>query len=426
MFYSLIIAALILAIAVFFGKRQNERLGDLESRLLGLREKAVEYGLPTDLKTEYAPTRLSHRTDGGGSVEEVRDFSGRLVAFVEEMKERQRSGDVDVVELQQRGMNLLGELVEFSPGEIKILVNEVLEDEAIEEESKGELLTMSVMILSQEEPETALSLILEIMKKSPVNAKSQRRSMANAIGQLTRSDPQAAVDWLQANKEEIGGITDRLRDSFLSNCGKNMKVALAAIPDLGFKNSSEVFSHLGRQVTEDNFADFVEGVRAESADGVSRAAFESLASSPFTQDFEVATEAIKSGKLTPGEARDLVKGLNFSTLNEATGKWLGWMGENEHLAPDGGADLIEDWARADFQAAGEWVNSLEAGNARNRAVLAYAQTLAEHEAAAAATWADALPAGSQQNKLREDIYRQWKKEDPRAAAAYAEKHGLAQ
>ena len=88
------------------------------------------------------------------------------------------------------------------------------------------------------------------------------------------------------------------------------------------------------------------------------------------------------------------------------------------------ANLIRDWTRSDYRAAGEWVNSVDKGPKHDQAKAAYASTLAEHEPAAAADWAISLPEGNQRKKVQAKIYRHWKKKDPAAAEAYARKNGL--
>ncbi|MDB4429994.1 hypothetical protein N9283_04230 [Akkermansiaceae bacterium] len=426
MIYSLIIAALILGIAAFFGIKQSERLADLETRWLILSEKAEQDDVPIDPAEPYALDRLSHRSSPAARKETIGAFGEKLIAFMNEVREAEKEDGASNIEIQQRGIKLLSELNHFSGSEIELLVERILSEEGIEESSKNELVTMSIMMLSQDEPETALSLFLETKDRMFIGGAMDKHFIGTAVASLAKRDPRAAVDWLITNKDAIGELDDGTRVQILEGAAGNMNGAFDIIDELGFENKSRAFGVIGSRVTAESLPDFLKVIRAEKDPLASNNAFSSLAKSPFAQNIEKATSLLEGGKLSSQESRLFLDGLDYHSLKEGTSQWLDWMADGGKKYSDMSESLIRDWTRNDYRAAGEWVNSVDEGPKRDRAKAAYARTLAEHEPAGAAVWAESLPKGAQQNKVRAEIYRYWKKSDPAAASAYGQKHGLGQ
>ena len=248
--------------------------------------------------------------------------------------------------------------------------------------------------------------------------------LSTALAQL---DPQAALEWMSTHRDAIGEVDDNLRKQVLiAAASKDIKSAFGLIGEMNFDNLSEAFNSIARSTTPESIDDFVAGIREHEAEEAATAAgFNGLASSPFVGDAEKAIAFLNEGKLTPDEQKIFLDGLGYHTLKEDTGQWLNWMAEKKKMDSNG-KKLIREWTRNDFKAAGEWINALEKGKSRDEAVVTYAGTLAEHEPQAADVWAESLSPGPVQNDLRKDIYRQIKRKDQAAAAAYAEKHGIAQ
>ena len=424
MIYSLVISVFILGIAAFFGFQQKERLVKLEEEWLVLSEQGEGYDIPLDPAEEYAPGRLSNRALKAANTEGVMAFSNTLKAFMKEMKEAEKAGEVDQLEMQQRGMKLISEMLNYSAAEIQLLVDDLMADESIEEESKNELVMMSIMMLSQEQPETALTMILETKDRFMKSDQMKTHFLSTALAQL---DPQAALEWMSTHRDAIGEVDDNLRKQVLiAAASKDIKSAFGLIGEMNFDNLSEAFNSIARSTTPESIDDFVAGIREHEAEEAATAAgFNGLASSPFVGDAEKAIAFLNEGKLTPDEQKIFLDGLGYHTLKEDTGQWLNWMAEKKKMDSNG-KKLIREWTRNDFEAAGEWINALEKGKPRDEAVVTYAGTLAEHEPQAADVWAESLSPGPVQNNLRKDIYRQIRRKDQAAAAAYAEKYGIAQ
>ena len=401
---------------------QQERLTKLETQWVLLSEKAEEYGVSTDVKEDYASSRLSHRSSAGDQVKDVDALVDRFVILTRDID---ASADEEKLETEKQRMQLFEELTELSGAEMKRLIEKIRVDTSMKDSLKKEVIMASIMILSEKEPEASLALVLEIQddffKKSD---SSLKYAIGTVVAQFAKQDPQAAVAWLKAHEEEIGGVSDEMRSQVLREAGSSLKEAASIISDLEFKNEDLAFRAIAQRVTAENVSEFFQIIRAE--DGVSRDALMSLAQSPFSKDVEKAIAFLEGGNLTANEQKEFFKGLNYYDQKENVKGWLNWMVESRVLSSTVSQNLLRGWTRDDFRASGEWINTLEKGSQRNQAVGTYARTLAEHEPAAAATWVESLPEGAQRDRLRTDVYRHWEKKNPVAASAYAKRHGISQ
>ncbi|MGJ8695387.1 MAG: hypothetical protein ACSHYF_03655 [Verrucomicrobiaceae bacterium] len=426
MTYSMIIAALILVIAAFFGMKRQERITTLTTEWEELVEQGREYDIPEDPAADYAPTRVATRTERMERREMVDDFSAELIAFMKEMKEARKNGNGNDPEVQKRGMELIARMLDFSSDEVRLLVGTVLEDQSLDQETKRELVMMSIMMLSESQPETSLALILETKKDYFEDERMGDHFIGMAIGQLAKRDPLAALEWMNENKDEIGKVTDQMRRQILmSAASQDMGSALGMIDDLEFDQKKGVVGSLGQAVTKENVGDFVTAMRGLKDRDEARAGLGNIAGSVFGKDFKLMTTWMGESDLTAEERKAVLSGVNYHNTKGETGKWLTYLTTQEKGAESPVvSSLVQDWTRNDYRAAGEWVNTVEQGPARDRAALAYAQTLSRHEPEAAAVWAETLPAGKQRQDLMKDIHRQLSQRDPEAAAAFAQKHEL--
>jgi hypothetical protein len=83
--------------------------------------------------------------------------------------------------------------------------------------------------------------------------------------------------------------------------------------------------------------------------------------------------------------------------------------------------LIRRWTTHDYQAAGKWLGITPEGPTKNTAIASYAETVASYEPETAAQWALTLPPGTDRERTLKTIHRNWPKDDPEGAAAFAKK-----
>ena len=65
---------------------------------------------------------------------------------------------------------------------------------------------------------------------------------------------------------------------------------------------------------------------------------------------------------------------------------------------------MQNWAREDYAAAGNWLNEQSAGITKNAAIKTYADALHSREPEAAADWAVTLPEGKERSDLLQTIH----------------------
>lgn len=408
MIYSTILALLILGIAIIFGLSRNERLAELQTEWESLREIGATYEIPEDPQASFAPPRLGLRSESIIRTSKIDSFAIELIAFMKETKEAERNGNSGVLELQKRGLELFSQMADFSGSEIKLLVDHITTDTSLKDKTKSEMVMMSVMLLSQEEPRTALAIMMEtkgtILKKNQMND----HFIGIAIGQLATEDPKTAVQWMKTHKEEIGGISDDLRGQVLASAAReDLKTSFGLLADLEFKDSKNALYHIANSVTPDNAGDYLEGVRTLGRDPEqTKLALRALANaSLFWEDFGQATEWIENTQFQGNEKSSVIGGLHYDAIQDEPAQWLDWLNSQDEAdaASKKSRQIIQDWTRKDFKATGDWVNGLHDGPQRDAAVFNYAETLNQYESQVALAWAKTLQKGDQKTKLMKQI-----------------------
>ncbi|MEN8693517.1 MAG: hypothetical protein ACN4GG_02130 [Akkermansiaceae bacterium] len=406
MTYSLLISALIIGIAAFIGLPRQKKLKELRTEWSTLQETCAKYDISDNPTSEFVLSKLSERRKTKVRTEKVDTFSEELITFMKEMKEAQRNGEVDRLDSRRRGMEIFSRMMEFSPGEIKRLVENITSDTSIDNRSKTEMVMMSVMTLSQEDPLTALAIISETKDTLLKGNRMSQHFIGFALGQLAADDPTAAMEWLKNHQDEIGGVSSDLKKEIISGAAQqNLNTAFSLLSEMEFDDSERPYYRLAMNVTLENATDYITEVR--SLDGTleeKKKAFSALSTSTIWKDFETATAWMAEAQLKTAEKESLISGIHYhSTKGEIT-QWLDWLhSENNVVAKKQGESLIRSWTHEDFRAAGEWVNGLELGARRDDAAYHYASTLRTHEPEAARVWAETLPDSERKTKLLNDI-----------------------
>jgi hypothetical protein len=155
-------------------------------------------------------------------------------------------------------------------------------------------------------------------------------------------------------------------------------------------------------------------------------AFGVFASAADTAGYDNLTKWLADSKLTPEEKTQFANGLTYFTSRENTGRWVEWMSGNlaAESLPDPVREIVGEWTRQDYAAAGKWLATTPDGPAKQAAVAAYAEAVAEYEPQVAVQWALTLPAGTQRDATFKSIYQNWPASDPEGAAGFARAHGL--
>lgn len=155
-------------------------------------------------------------------------------------------------------------------------------------------------------------------------------------------------------------------------------------------------------------------------------AFGVFASTAGTAGFDNLTGWLAESKFTPEEKTQFASGLTYFTIRENTGRWVEWMSGNlaAESLPDPVRAIVGEWTRQDYMAAGKWLGATPDGPAKQVAVVAYVEAVAEYEPQVAVQWAMTLPPGTGREEALKSIYQNWPMTDPEGAAEFARAHGM--
>lgn len=426
---SLLIAAIIVGIAAYFGLDQKEKIKHLTTEWEELKTTAIAKSISTDPKATFSSQRA--RSDSARAAREkaISDFAGELAAFAQKMEADEKDGDVDQAARQNEIISFLDKLSNMSSSDLKSLVKVLSEDTSIKEETKQELLMMSIMMLSTDNPEAALALISESDESLGLENRNQHL-LPMVIAQFTAKDPDAAAAWVVENGDQLGDQKEEMKVQLITAAAQNnFESALTLIKTLGLEDKNKSYSILGVGVKAGDQDRFLAALEANNLSEEGRqAALSSLALSAFIrEDFQAASIWLDNPELSTTDKNTIVSNFHYHSVKDSAKEWLGWINQQENsnsFSERATGQIISGWTQENFVAAGEWLQTQEDGPNKNIAVKTYAEILAPHEPAAAADWAITLPEGDERNRLLRSIHSSMKAKDLEAASAFAEEHQL--
>ena len=427
---------ILLALGLWWGLRERSHLTEIRERHRQLVTEAQALGIPADPSTPYHPSRNNKRQrENSGTV--IREFADTLVAFAKEMENGGDSETADAESQQKRIVEMIQGMLSLNGGELKLLITEMRNRTDIDDEMRGNIIGFSVMMLAQQHPETALAIFTDSSDLLDGN-KLGDHVLSSALNQWAKDQPLAALEWIKQNASKH---PDLVKDE-----AKLAVIAGAAQSDFGlaFQLAAElktesldgnVLSRIAQSAnTPERQTAYLSALRKQAAATADKEAGEQLLQSGLSSLFPQVTEAgyeksmawLESAKLSDGEASRLAQGLNYYATKADTGKWLDWISSQSSAAgkaEDKTRDLVREWTRNDYKAAGQWLASTPTGPLKETATMSYLETVAPYDANVAAQWAQTLTAEKQADALRK-IHAVIKSKDQAAANDFAERHGL--
>lgn len=405
MTYSLIFSALIFSIAAIIGLSRQEKLNDLRTQWDTMRERGQKHDIPENPEDEFVVSKLGDRSQKKTRPKIVNSFSKELIAFFKKNKEAEKNGDEQGLEMHQREMNLVSKMINFSTDEVGLLVAHIKSDTSLRQEHKRSLIVASIMILSQDHPKNALTLITK--SQGPLLPKAYSDHVVGvSLGHLAGRDPLAAMQWLKDHQEDIGGVTEGLRSKVISGAArKDIRAAFTLMSNMTFKEQQRPYSALTAHVTAENASDYLAGVRQiKGPSNEIKRALQALANSSLWDDPATAINWLDGGEVTAEEKAPIIQSLSYEEIKEGIITWLDWFHyEGSQTATQKNEELLQNWAKADFRAAGGWINGLEQGRRRDDAAFLFATALRIHKPEAARSWAKSLPNSERKTKLLEGL-----------------------
>ena len=89
--------------------------------------------------------------------------------------------------------------------------------------------------------------------------------------------------------------------------------------------------------------------------------------------------------------------------------------------PEAYRNLVRSWAFEKPQEAGEWINTVPAGTARDAAIKAYVSVIDGMDPALATEWASSIQEPTERLEVTFNAFRRWIQKDKQAARAWVER-----
>ena len=306
----------------------------------------------------------------------------------------------------------------------------------LKDETRQGLIGFSLMTLAADHPQAALALFAE--SSDLLKGGMGPQVISTSLSRWAKDDPRAALDWVRTNGANYPeAVTDDAKRGLLSGAAaQDPKRAFQLISELGFKDSQNAIPSIvscaktpeARTAMLAALRDHLATLSDEHArTNASRLGISMLAQAATQEGFQATSQWLATAHFSPAELATFADSFNIPAAQSAdTGQWVEWLGAT--LPPDTAGskinNLVRNWTRSDYQAAGQWLAAAPAGPAKNSAVRAYAETIAGYEPEVAAQWALTLPAGQDRETTLRQIYHNWPKGDPAAAAAFARQHAI--
>ncbi len=378
-------------------------------------------------------TKLQREKMGKQAHAQAAEVSDMAEKLEETAKKHGRNSEEYLTQSEILMLSLAG----MTDSALRITLSELAKNPQIPVKSLREITGLAIMERTAVAPQSALALIHEF---SDLLVKGGLRSdlISESLSSLAAFQPTAALEWIRQNtsqfpelaEDEMPGEVIRSvaktdpRNAFKLAAELKLKDPADAVnaimeasssnPDTRTAALTALREHLG------TFPDLADREKL----GIS--AFASLAENLEPQGIEAMASWISQSKFTPVEKKQFASGLSYFSTLQDTGRWIEWLAENlssdEVSVPAG--DLIGQWTQQDYKGAGTWLAAAAESPAKQAAVHAYAEAVAEYEPKVAEQWAMTLPAGTLREDTLKAIYRNWPSNDPQGASAFANDHGM--
>lgn len=417
---------MILAIAAVIVWRIDTRLAD--ARAIG-GKLVAESGGP-GIRTGDIRATDRNRPSRAEREQEAKRLA---VAYIALPKAKQRI----VIPSVEYATDVEQQIAALDPSRLKIFIADVLASMELDGTIVPERVNNLLRNLARNDPRGALALFTE-------HASVCRKDLgfdvvSTALGAWAKDDPLAAVEWMKKN---AGEFPEALSGQSIANvfhwaAEKDPRLAFSLITGLGLdsRNAHSAMNDIVTVAKTDEertatLAAFREYRDANQADKVLTQAADDnlgyLATGLRKESFEAASKWVESAKLTPKELDSFCGEMTRNYDGDEPAQWIEWIGAN--FPPGKGddpiMDLIRCWTNQDYEAAGKWLASAAEGPVKNAAIRSYAQEIFPHDPETAMQWIMTLPPSKERQNTLQFILWNCLRDDPEAAAAFAEEHGL--
>ena len=432
---SIAASILILLLAALFGFHGHHQLFTVRETHAKLVASAKQLGISIDPSRPDALVRIT-KSEREDKEADAKAAAVEFIAYAREMEANREKGVSTDVAQQKRQMEIMDRIMSLDSAQLKILIAEVSAAKDLMDDTRQGLIGFSIMTLANDHPQAALALLTEssdLFEGSPVGS----HVISSSLAQWAKDDPLATLEWVRNNSAKFPDlITEGAKRGLISGTAiQDPKLAFKLIGELGLEDPSQVVTGIVRAATTSEqrtatlaaLREHLANLKDEKArKDLSDSTVREFAQNISKEGFEAGSQWITAAGFTPAELESLAGGLIYSIKNGENGRWIEWIGEN--LPPQKAANKIESmvrgWTQSDFQAAGNWINSVPDGPTKNTAIRSYAETVSEYEPETATQWALTLPPGKDRDSTLNRIYENWPKDDPAAKEAFKQQHGI--
>ncbi len=436
--FSVALAILILAAAVGLGWQDHQRLVTFRALHANWVAAAARLGISLNPADPAAAVHITKRERNNSKVD-AKVLAIELIASAQEMEAIRKEGGKPDEATEKRFSNVYERMTALDFAGLTILIAEVRAAKDLAVEMRQRLVSIAIRTLSSEHPQATLALFTE----SPDFFKDDGMSsseISSLLARRAKDDPLAALEWVRKNSAKFPDlITESAKTGVIYGAAvHDPKLAFKLIGELGIKKAGSVVSEILSTVrTPEERSSILTAVRdhlADLPDEKARKEFyddalRTMARGVSIEGFESGSRWLAAANLTSAELETFVRGLDVYDTKGDTGQWVEWIGEK--LPTEKGDakidDLVSDWAKNDYQAAGKWLGSTPDGPTKNAAIRSYAVAISTYAPETAAQWAMTLPPGKYRDGTLGRILNNWPQNDPadkEAAAAFAKEHGI--
>jgi len=423
----------ILALGLLSGLIYQQRLTAVRTHHREIATEAEKLGFPSAPKTEPRNTKR----DRPGDTLAARTVAADVLGVALEMETAGDSSFESNPAMERRFLQLVKGCGGLGKAEWRQVIARLGESGALTPETRKRLLFYLVLALSDTDPESATVLAAESLEIFG-NSSAGERAMLAAVGHWAELDPAAAANWLitmARTHQELQG--DDLKRSVLEGAALNDPRQAFTMLDLlllkdvpaGVRAIVEMASRSPEQ-RDDTLAALREHLArlTREADRVviREEGYAALARSLEVSDFKKSADWLENANLSEQELTAFATGLEFSSAGEQSSHWIEWLSghlQMDHLN-EPVRELMGDWTRKDYLAAGKWLAAAPESNGKLAAVAAYAEAVTPYEPRTAVQWAMTLPDTWRRESVMRAIQENWPSADPEGAATFATEQGI--
>lgn len=414
----LILTAIIILAAAWIGQKTHIHLHNARQENQRILAQARSLGLdPATLLEERqsSPRQRAARPLTADKQAKTKDFATRLARFAVEMEQRQKDGIEPDESHQDQIFQIMDEMLQLDPEQLKILIAELRQDPQLDAEMRSNIVGFSIMMLANDHPAKALALFTESSDLFAEGGMSEH-AISTALARLAQTDPDAALAWVREHsKTHPEMVTDDTKTGLIRGAAKrDPALAFQLISELDLENPSNAASHIAataedpasRSAVLTALRKHLESLpEGQDRDSLRSTTLSSLANRAAADGFEVAVKWFDSANLDPKETEITLTHINPHQTQKDTGRWIEWMSDK---LPQSQLDakvnnMVSQWTQIDYQAAGQWLLETPAGSTKNTAIKSYAETVAPHHPDSARQWANSLPPGQDRDDLLQRI-----------------------